>query len=59
MQHHLRVLTGHDRLEKQLEALLCQGLVKQGVPGMMVVADDGCRVVIQACPIRIALGFGL
>ncbi|MNG12959.1 hypothetical protein D3C84_966060 [compost metagenome] len=59
MQHQLRVLGGHDRLEEQLEPPLIQRLVQQIVPGMMVIADTGGHAVIQARPARLALGFGL
>ncbi|MNQ54906.1 hypothetical protein D3C85_689850 [compost metagenome] len=59
MQHQLRVLGGHYRLEIQLEAPLCQRLVEHLMPGVVIVADTGREAVFEAGPILLALTFGL
>ncbi|MNL16372.1 hypothetical protein D3C87_1374090 [compost metagenome] len=59
MQHQLRVLAGHNRLEKQSEPPLIQRLIQQTVPGMMIIANTGQRAVIQADPVRITLALRL
>ncbi|MCY1432061.1 hypothetical protein D9M71_480470 [compost metagenome] len=59
VQHQLRVLGGHYRLEIQLETLLCQRLVEHEVPGVVIVADTGRKAVFDTGPVLLALAFGL
>ncbi|MNP24298.1 hypothetical protein D3C76_1170500 [compost metagenome] len=40
VQHTLQVVTGHYRLEEQLEVALLKRLIQQRVPGMVIVAHS-------------------